>query len=310
LKIFYLKLLTNNCLMAQEFGHLGSSDTHVGDLEEIPGWVCLGCNPVQASSGDKHGIQSLASESHRCDLLNWEWDFTHHLSGRGIDLEDLAASHHGDIEIAFMIDGQAIREVGLQGSVAGQVSHHLLAGDVSGLVVIPELLDVQVIRVDVVESVGLVVEGKSIRESDLGLELNQTFFHGVAVQAADLLLEVEDSAVVFRNHCAEVQASMRVSLSIVETNAIVWEFSENANDGGHGVDTVPGDEQQSLASTNDELVGGSINGNDERDVSLPKKLGGVHLVGGGVHAEDLSSNKISPVQEMSFMIVERSLTDE
>lgn len=81
---------------------------------------------------------------------------------RRVNLEDAAASEHGDIQVAFGVDCHTVWNVGLNGSVVGDVSQNLLAADVTGLDVVHVLLDVQVIGVDVVESVGLVVEGHAV----------------------------------------------------------------------------------------------------------------------------------------------------
>lgn len=171
----------------QEFCHFGPSNVEIADLEEIPGWVSLLADHIHAGGGDEHGVQVLATESHRRDLLHGERNLRDDLAVGRVDLEDAAAAEHRHVQVAIVIDGQAIWDVGLDGSVAGDVGQNLLVRDVAGLNVIHELLDVQVVRVDEVESVELVVEGDSVGESNLGLQLDQTLMHCVAVQRSDAL---------------------------------------------------------------------------------------------------------------------------
>lgn len=76
------------------------------------------------------------------------------------------------------------------------------------------------------------------------------------------------------------------------------------------MNSIPSDKQQALTSSDDELVGGSINRNDERDNGLSKDFCSVDTVGGRIHAEDLSANDVNPEQVGGCGIEERSLTNQ
>jgi hypothetical protein len=297
-----------DCNEASSFNTASCSES--GDFEQVTSWVGLLGGDFHTSGGDKHRVVSFSSESHRGDLGNWHGDFSHDLAGCSVDLKDAAASEHGDVNVAFSVDGQTIWHVGLGGSEGGEVTEGLFTGDGSSLVVIAELLDGQVVRIDEVHGVGLVVEGDSIRESDLGLDFSQTFSHGESVQGSNALGHVKDGTSLFRDHGADVEATTRVNLAVVETNTVGWEFSQDADNLSHGGSSIPGDEQQATASTNDELVGGSLDWEDERDVGLSKDSGSVSAVGGGVHAEDLSSHDIDPVEALGGAIIVRRFTNE
>jgi hypothetical protein len=45
-----------------------------------------------------------------------------------VDLEDLAASEHGDVDVVFEIGSESSWEDFLELSIAGQVKEHLLVG--------------------------------------------------------------------------------------------------------------------------------------------------------------------------------------
>lgn len=70
----------NALLCGEEFGHLGSTDSQVGDLVQVASWVGLGSDHVHAGGCDEHRVQSFSAESHWSDLGNWEGDFSHILS--------------------------------------------------------------------------------------------------------------------------------------------------------------------------------------------------------------------------------------
>lgn len=106
---------------------------------------------------------------------------------RCVDLENAAASEHGNVKVSIVIDGHTVWEVCLCGSESCEVSQRLLVGESSGLGVPHELHDLKIIRVDVVESVGRIIERHAVGHTNFGLQFGQTLFHCVTVQGSDAL---------------------------------------------------------------------------------------------------------------------------
>jgi hypothetical protein len=229
-----------------------------------------------------------------------------------------------------MVNRQASWEDFLDLSLVGDVNEDLLVGcareqdsrfkskdqlsqltDVSGLKIEVKFVDVQIIRVDEEHLVAGVVPDDSVAHADVVLELDQTVVDGEAVEATNAFVQVHDISLFFANHGSEVETALLVNIELVDANSVDLDFGKDLGDLSHDGGSVPVDKQQTTSSTDDELVFLAMDRNTEANGLLAKKSEHADVVVVvQVHAEDLSTENVAPVENVGVLAVEQVLSDE
>lgn len=182
---------------------------------------------------------------------------------------------------------------------------------VSCLEIVIKLVNVHVETVDEVHFVEDVVPHDSVAQSDIVLHLHQAVVHGVAVESSDALVQVQDVALLLADHRSEEQTSLLVNLALINANSVDWNLSQHLHDLSHRVDAIPGDEQQALAGTDDELIFLAHDRNAERNDFLSEDLEHEDFIlVVKVHLEDLPAENIAPEQHVGVLAVEDVLSSQ